>query len=172
MTGLRMPTQMMILVTTETIANNARTAPLVVPPMSHPRTKKPCDSVTRTENESEPDTRPASLMALTVSTAVVGRGPVIGEGVARLHTGSPLLRLAGHRGRPVAKVPLILVVPKLRVAEERRAVVLLVALLHRPVLSGEHLDGGHVADRRLQGVGTLSEPTLTRGGQVYRHDVR
>ena len=70
MTGLRMPTQIMILVATDTIANNARIAPLAVPPKFHPKTKKPGDSVTCTEKESEPDTRPASLMALTVRTAV------------------------------------------------------------------------------------------------------
>ena len=51
-------------------ADNARTAALAVPPTFQPPIRKPSDSATRTENESEPDTRPASLMALTVRTDV------------------------------------------------------------------------------------------------------
>ena len=69
-TGLRMPTQMATVVATHAIPASARTAPLAVEPRSQPHTSRPSDSVTRTEKEPEPETCPASLVAVTVRVAV------------------------------------------------------------------------------------------------------
>ena len=57
------------------IADKVRTADLTVPVTFQPATKKLSASVTRTAKESEPETGPASLMALMVRVAMnsVGR---------------------------------------------------------------------------------------------------
>ena len=96
---------------------------------------------------------------------------MVTEGVSRFNTRRPLAETTRSRGRPIAKVPLVLVVPKFGWLGEGGAVLRLLTFFNGQVFTGEHVDCGDFANRDLNGIGTLSDAALASPTQFYGHDV-